>query len=61
VPEVHVVELARELALEGRVKLEENLAGAHILDAAFVHRPSRKLKSGRHKKIFLDASKALYI
>ncbi len=47
VPEVHVVELARELALEGRVKLEKNLAGAHFLDTAFVDRPSRKLNSGK--------------
>ncbi len=54
VPEVHVVELASELALEGRVKLEKNLAGAHILDTAFVDRPSRKLNSGRHKMDFYN-------
>jgi hypothetical protein len=49
VPEVHMVELTSELALEGRVKLEKNLAGAHILDTALVHRPSRKLNSIRHQ------------
>jgi hypothetical protein len=54
VPEVHVVQLASELALEGRVKLEKNLAGAHILDTAFVDRTSRKLNSGRHKIVFFN-------
>ncbi len=51
VPKVHMVELASELALEGRVKLEKNLVGAHILDTAFVDRASRKLNSIRHEKI----------
>jgi hypothetical protein len=51
VPKIYVVKLASELALESRVKLEKHLAGAHILDTAFVDRASRKLNSVRHKKI----------
>ena len=39
-PEVHVVELTGELALECLVEFEENLAGPHLLDTALVHGPT---------------------